>query len=307
MLDTQINDPIGSIGVRLEDVIDGFQNAMKDFELPLTFVVGTGEEAGMDLYTITSGAARAYLRDRLTPPRQGTFNFMGLPSELREKILKMLLVFPKPALTIGDRGTGSSSSESRKLGLLSREDQVEPAYGTLFSGQHNRIVVEPLEKTLALLGVSKQMRDEALPLFYGQNKFRFGSLDHLRTAITKMTYKTIKNIQDIRIVMQDHSSSRRSLQGYRQLSPKNLVLLVPLHSSFWHFCTGSNEWESKTPTEAQLEKLDPLAELWDIVAVARRTKHLEIQGPGFLGDWLRQKIDSEEEMPECTEDENMDD
>lgn len=304
ILDAQLNSPTAPIGVRLEDVVDGFQTAMKDFELPLTSVVGTGDEAGMDLYTTTSGAARVYLRDRLSPPRQGTFNFMGLPTEIREKILKMLLVFPKPALTVGNRDTSGSRTESLKLGLLSREDKVEPAYGTMLTAQHHQIAVEPHKKTLALLGVSHQMRDEALPVFYRQNNFRFGSLDHLRKAIKNMTFETIEQIQDIRVVMSDHCSSRRSLPGYRQLSPKNLILLVPLYTSFGYFCSGSDEWDSTTPSETQLEKLNSLAELWDIVAVAKRAKHLSIQGAGFLGGWLREKIDSNDEMPKFTEDDN---
>ncbi|KAM3417165.1 hypothetical protein BST61_g5427 [Cercospora zeina] len=284
----------------LEDAVGGFHDSMRDFELPMTSVMQDGGE----VYTIDGPAARVYLRKHLEPPRQGVFNFMGLPAELRESVLKMLLVFPKPALTL-DHGFGDLSQVA-KLGLLSREDKADPTYGTVSRPSHTKILAEPLEKTLAVLGVSNQMRDEALPIFYGQNAFRFGSLEHLRTAVKKMTGETLEQIQDLRIVMDDHSVTRRSLKAYRLLSPKKLVLALPADSSFWIGCCGGFRPESLA-TADDFARLDVLAELWDIVALAKRAEHFEMQGTGFLGRWLREKVDSTAGAPYFAEDDGRDD
>ncbi|PPJ50750.1 hypothetical protein CBER1_08124 [Cercospora berteroae] len=283
----------------LEDLTDALYNTLKTFECPLTRTSDGDDDTYGVKYTISPSLARLYLRDHLDPTRQSVFHFMGLPAELREKIYKMLLVFPQPGLTHADRPQQEVKREPSlsKLGLTSHAHKEESPRPYLQETVHNSIAIEPLKKVLAILGVSRQIRDEALPIFYGRNAFQFASIEHLWQASRKMTHQTLDRIQELHIVVDGRWYRKHSTKAFRNLSPKKLMLVVPIGSDFYYYCCGTHT-ERGPLTPSQLTKVDGMSELWDIVAIAKRAKHLEIQGPGFLGDWLREKIDSTEKAPE---------
>ncbi|GIZ47102.1 hypothetical protein CKM354_001020200 [Cercospora kikuchii] len=280
---------------QLGHILPGLYEAARDFEHPLNCVDEFDPSHDTDVcenkYTMCAKAARIYLRDRLEPLRQGYFDFMGLPAELREKIYKMLLVYPRPGLTLADNAREPIHRNVR-LGLWSRTDLEIPAHISDTEVPENEFAVGSLTKTLAVLVVSKQVRQEALPVFYGRNTFNFGSLRSLDRALELLSHETVKDIRDLRIVvnrkrMGDPLPQLKKLRSFEAL--RKLTLTVPRDSAFWnHICIYDDENRAATPSE--LSKLKRVTELNEIIALTKRAKHVEFRGDGFLGNYIRQKI-----------------
>ncbi|KAM3417479.1 hypothetical protein BST61_g5723 [Cercospora zeina] len=225
---------------------------------------------------------------------------MQLPPELREPIYKMLLIFPKPGLARAGRNIADYMYRElrNRLGVRSRDDSNWKLPELQLSGSYPpgvEIAVESLAKTLAGLGVSEQIRHEALPVFYGCNTFQFASLDLLLGALQMMSHETKKQIRDLRVVVECYEPNRTSyqLQEFDELLPElcleNFVLICLQRTGFWTFCCGSGA-EDRPASASETSRLDSIEGLGALVALAKRAKHLEISGDGFMGVWLREKI-----------------
>ncbi|CAK1366076.1 unnamed protein product [Cercospora beticola] len=295
----------------LGPVLPGLYQAVNHFDLPLTRTSTDEQERDItrDKFMISaSAAARAYLRDIFEPPRQGTFDFMALPAELREKIYKMLLVYPKPGFTLADHEIwrGDDYESLHQFGLLSREDVAAPAYPESLDQEdspsipENDIPVESLTKTLAILSVSKQIRHEALPVFYGQNSFHFGTLDHFLRTLETMEHDTIQQIAKLRVSMDYHdlclmtpfSTVIDTQLSY--LSPKKLVLILPYEDRYYGTRFAEECWRGN---------LDGMERLESLIALAKRAGNVEIRDNDVFGDLLREGIEGPE-VDEEVEDES---
>ncbi|GIZ47313.1 hypothetical protein CKM354_001040800 [Cercospora kikuchii] len=289
-----------------EHSIHGLYETVREFDIPLTCnrLLDNGRtltdfEAE---FTISAEAARVCLRDILEPERDGTFDFMALPPELREKIYKMLLVYPKPGLIIDSQVLCDWEGQ---LGVQSRDDaEAElPAAGGSHTLPTINFDVKGLAETLDILKVSKQIRHEALPVFYGRNTFQFGSLKHLNDTLRTMGNEAIKQIGDLRVVLEKHKfiNDLHALEGLdrllSELSPKSLVLIAPLDTWFWYKCCGDSS-ENRPATTQEMMALDSVEGLNGLLTMAKQAKHLEILGDGFMGDWLRMKLAESNEAQE---------
>ncbi|PPJ50748.1 hypothetical protein CBER1_08126 [Cercospora berteroae] len=281
-----------------EHSIHGLYETVREFDIPLT--CNRLHDNGRTLtdfeaeFTISAEAARVCLRDILEPERDGTFDFMALPPEVREKIYKMLLVYPKPGLIIDSQVLYDWESQ---LGVQSRDDaeaQLPPAGGSQILPSIN-FEVQGLAETLDILKVSKQIRHEAQPVFYGLNTFQFGSLKHLGDTLRTMRTEAIKEIGDLRVVLEKYKfpSGPHALEGLDrflpELSPKKLVLIAPRDTWFWSECCGDSS-ENRQATTQEMMALDSVEGLNGLLTMAKQAKHLEILGDGIMGDWVRMKL-----------------
>ncbi|CAK1366644.1 unnamed protein product [Cercospora beticola] len=288
---------------RLQHVVPGVFEAVKHFDHPCCIgdlqdytLQGHVEFCSTD-FEVRPSAARLYLRDRLElQPRQGTFDFMGLAPELREKIYKMLMVYPEPGLTVDEKDRARNLTETR-VGVYSTSDENFADYEK-WDVRGNYIEVESLAKTLAILCISKQIRNEALPVFYGRNAFQIGSLDLLLSKLQMLSCDTLQQIKSLRIVMEhrDLCLERYPLQGLElllcELSLKKLVLMVPRNTEFWTYCgdIGHEYGSAASRRPMEMYKLRYIKALDGIISLARRTKNPEVVGDGFLVPWLRERI-----------------
>ncbi|KAF2208707.1 hypothetical protein CERZMDRAFT_101149 [Cercospora zeae-maydis SCOH1-5] len=247
-------DPEDSQAPRLTHVIPDLCDIARDFDLPLTIVGDPDEDHDLREYTISTAAARVHSRQVLEPPRQGTFAFMELPPELRETVLKMLLIFPKPGLALAAMGTGVGlyTEWQNRLGLPSRDDsqwKLPELRDLTTNPPEIDVAVNSLAETLAIMGVSKQIRHEALTPY--------------------------------------------QLQNFQELLPElclqNLVLICLQHTSFWEFCCGRVS-EDRPATLSETSRLDRIKGFDAFIALVKRAKQVEISGDGFMGVWLREKI-----------------
>ncbi|CAK1366334.1 unnamed protein product [Cercospora beticola] len=280
-------------------VISGIAMRLEDIEIHIlsTFDYYNHQAVRTQALSVTTGAARLYFRNRLEPARKGVFCFMQLPAELREKIYKMLLVYPKSGVALARFEQENMDLEEHRLGVPSFEDMEYPNYGT----KHDRVAVNGITvgsptNILTILRVSRQIRSEALPIFYGQNSFHFDSLPLLIRALRVMTEETAQHIQDLRIVVSDcgldqpETELRELSKSTLKLSPKKLMLIVHYYD-FWKYCGGegyASDWKT-SPAPAEMHKLDGRNGLGGLVTLAKSVDHLRIVGDGFLRAWLEEK------------------
>ncbi|PPJ52028.1 hypothetical protein CBER1_10395 [Cercospora berteroae] len=274
----------------IDPVVPGLYQAVEDFEHPACIATSETPSSATEIgicdatLVVPNAAARLYLRDKLESPRKGTFEFMELPAEIREKIFKMLLVYPKSglALAINRRSRDDDGIRLRGKGFTDVEAPAHPADTDVLETD---IPVGKLSDILTILRVSKQIRHEALPVFYGRNTFQFGTLKLLFGALRLMSRETLQQIQTLRIVMDP-------------LSLKQLELIAPRNTEFWRFCGGGIAYESGSETPdppLRIFKLGNIQELDGIIFLAQRTENLKTVGDGFLVPWLREKIGTGEE------------
>ncbi|GIZ47502.1 hypothetical protein CKM354_001059100 [Cercospora kikuchii] len=283
-------------GDRTQYVLDNFVEVMQDFEVPL---IETYDAVGdVKRYTTSAGAARIYLHNHLDSPREGTFDFIGLPAELREKVYKMLLVFPEPGLRFfaGPDTRNKGDYTNTKLGLLSRTNTQAPIYQDNLPLPENNITVGTLTRTLAILRVSKQIRREALYVFYGRNSFHFDSLYYFPEVLQGMTEETLQHIAELRIVL-DHDVfvDKQKLQSrFALMSLKKLVIVAPSDYHFW-----PRFWDAHPPAAdvAEHDWMNPL------LSLAKRAKNFEVQGKGMAGKWLLGMIEESRKEGEAAEEE----
>ncbi|KAM3417168.1 hypothetical protein BST61_g5430 [Cercospora zeina] len=200
-----------------------------------------------------------------------------------------------------------SSSKDLKLGVQSRDNVQTSTDGPRSARSDINFKVKSLSQTLFILRVSKQVRAEALPVFYGHNTWQVSSLECLYQTLRIMSNEAIRHIKDLRVGLQyqrltwhggDSMPGLGSLLS--ELSPRELVLLIT-HVEFFPslaFSYGNIRTTAARKADA-MSSLDRVKGLDALVAMANRAKNLEILGDDFPADWLRTKLAEEAE----TEDE----
>lgn len=235
--------------------------ATKHFDLPVRRS-GAGQQKSLG---VVKNAARVHLRHWLEPARKGTFDFMSLPSELREKIYKMLMVCPKSG--------------------LSYTDDLE---ATVSSSGYYGLSVEKHSATFAILSVCKATHHEALPVFYNNNVMEFKSLDGLISAFERMSTEIIKEIRILHIFARTYDisphgalDSDRALELLRALSPNKLIL------------SGSPNFF----TELMLELTDLNVKsggsmaIQEIIGLMKRARTIQVRANSQVQEWLDWKLD----------------
>ncbi|CAK1366331.1 unnamed protein product [Cercospora beticola] len=278
-----------------DDSPGDFFDAMRSFDLPLVKRTYHSYN-GADLQ-ISFSAARAYLCQCLEPPREGTFKFMALPAELREKVYKMLLVYPEPGLS-------RTSDYPFPRQLLHPSERLVPDPTSLEEKEQYResvLLLPPMHEALSVLRVSKQICHEALPVFYGLNKFHFGCLPTLYHGLRNRGEDVLKQIRYLHITMDLDAWERfwdKKLPGLGKMLdsiiPRKLVFSLPKRKDFERLCqravSGTDD------TSVILSKLDEVDGLGCFVALAQRAESVEWQGDGIFKTWVVGKLEGAEEV-----------
>lgn len=172
------------------------------FEVPIKLI--RGSKQWLDKWSVTTAAARIFLQGRLgrgkkTQAQQQSFPFMRLPAELRNRIYELVLRFPESGVCVklkADDRDGSFRIPAR-LSVMREEaksfnevhmSDLDAAY---FDHSWSAIADDlpdgvlfcrPPAVCLALLQVSKEVFQEAMPVFYSTNNFIFAKVKQLQCS-----------------------------------------------------------------------------------------------------------------------------
>ncbi|KAI7502149.1 hypothetical protein KC367_g2367 [Hortaea werneckii] len=95
-LGPDLNFDIGSD----EGVFENITEAFTEYELPIREGLATSKKCNTRVWSVTTQAARVYLRHWLEPERKGVFPFLGLPPEIRNNIYELLFTFPSSGIHV---------------------------------------------------------------------------------------------------------------------------------------------------------------------------------------------------------------
>ncbi|KAK3661206.1 hypothetical protein LTR56_000329 [Elasticomyces elasticus] len=157
-------------------------------------------------YDVPLPAARTFLRHHLEEDRPGVFPFFDLPPELRNCIYMMMLFFDERGFKYNYHRVVNPPGIKVFMQLPSREgDQVPGAndgadmYLSTWVNPGDWMTAPSFAKILGFLQTSKQIRNEAMPYFYSDNRFFFNTANDFAFAINSLETDRFKHLSDIHI------------------------------------------------------------------------------------------------------------
>ncbi|KAF2159777.1 hypothetical protein M409DRAFT_60546 [Zasmidium cellare ATCC 36951] len=172
----------------------------RQFEVPIQ--TASSSEGSTARWTITAAATHIFLRDVLRPSApEEPFPFQRLPAELRNRIYEYVLRFPTQGVCVkvkAEKPGKESKSIPAQFSVIRDQKlemngsgasdfyyKLESAYRDYPLANHPDGLPKgiqnclPAADHLSVLSVSKQVFQEAMPIFYSTNNFTFDSLQHL--------------------------------------------------------------------------------------------------------------------------------
>lgn len=183
-------------------VLPGFVSHFRDYGLPLYKVFGN-KAAPHDMvqvkFKITPSSARAYLRNLLTTEREGTFDFLGLPPELRLEIYEYVLTYSGLYKPSPKHDSGYTSQ------LVPLASAHEPDVSSLYRNYGDKncigclqvINLPPMQEILALVTVNRQIYSEAMPVFYAVNHFYVQKISGLNHFVRNLSKERLRHVTSI--------------------------------------------------------------------------------------------------------------
>ncbi|KAI7221393.1 hypothetical protein KC340_g9236 [Hortaea werneckii] len=158
----------GSDGVVFEDI----PKAFTEYELSIRESQVMVEKRSASHWSVTTQAARVYLRRWLEPEREGIFPFLDVPPEIRNNIYELIFTFPSSGIHVQE----ADERKGFDVFFLQRIDEPGPCgrkwSDSLFQG-NPFVIKKSMNDILAPLCVNRQVYKEAMPLFYLLNTFHF--------------------------------------------------------------------------------------------------------------------------------------
>lgn len=155
----------------MHEVVDDFFDGFRTYSSPIE--VASRLDWWPEQVTVDPRACRTTLSDHLTRPMDGTFPFLRLAPELRNKIYELVMVFSE---------SGVEYAEGRLYAVKDLK-MGDPRWYDFDMTEQN-----PLSQSdtgLALQLTCKQIEQEVTPMFHGLNKFYFSSLKYFQGFMSK--------------------------------------------------------------------------------------------------------------------------
>lgn len=202
---TSRSDRAQRASLAVQDLRSAMAEKLQELDLPLQYY-RPGIMAA-PVYRTSTESAVHILAPRIghnTYRRAKTFNFFGLPSELRDIIYDMVFTFPRSGLVLEMHRTWTQdSAEDRKFLVRSRSPNLKFSHTVFldhrerFSSGHDWVKTRSILDILQPLLVCRQFYDEAMPKFYKLNHFHFPTVATLRQSLIKMPSTRRDQLTDI--------------------------------------------------------------------------------------------------------------
>ncbi|KAK4508706.1 hypothetical protein PRZ48_002445 [Zasmidium cellare] len=222
-----------------------FHEIFWNYDVPVMTktVTDPGKLDNLDAYTIQPAVARLSLREHLEPKREGTFRFLDLPAELRNRVYTMLLDFSDAEISV----------ERYKDRLLSS------------------------------LRCRACVRSEALPIFYSTNVFHFRDLESVGDLPHGLSANQLKYIKKVHLHVDiqqiwDNNSDLALVQLNTTLAPaaRGLNKLLPLEQVT--LTISDSEWLYNWSELESYEEIEEMQTLLEVIAKAKNVQVFPAQG-----------------------------
>ncbi|KXT11655.1 hypothetical protein AC579_7051 [Pseudocercospora musae] len=274
-------------------VIEGFVDALMNFDTPVNATTHRDTDGlEVDRYSLQTNAARLYLTEYTQPVRKGTFPFLDLPAELRNRIYSLLFVYDTPLAAqqyytkMHFHNEKADRMVCMALSVIDPPSQLWLNSMTRTPGSARPVVVDSPVSILALTATCKQIFKESNAIFYGLNTFAFEDQEDLAYTGQRMG----RNFQHLRrlhlklwIDTYQRSISwldelKKELRRLKQLSLARLRLDKLILSHEWYCPEQGREYcdecDETGVHDRQFEEIEDLFE--PIISMAKRAKSLEI-------------------------------
>ena len=181
-------------------------------------------------WQVCDGEARVYLEHTLCQERSGTFPFLDLPAELRNKIYDMVLQYPVSGILLAPHEPQTFYTTTKDLSTpFSTEKSVHQLRWRL-----SKLYEQPIQKSLSLLLVNKQTFTEAFPSFYRNNVFHFRTTQHAYEVLQRMPSYRRQHISQLAVHYDpDDPATASRLCSYFTSMPKLQKLYLYIEESRW--------------------------------------------------------------------------
>ncbi|PPJ52653.1 hypothetical protein CBER1_10867 [Cercospora berteroae] len=290
------------------EVVDDFPRDLREFDLPVH--VMCYDPDGPCLYGIATGAARVYLRRWLEPARHGTFRFLDLSAELRNRVYELVLKISDDGLNHDWQFDCTYELQLVREDRLPRQLAVDGVAGEEtttddpFYGRETDFILHlgPSSKLLALLCTCKQIRQEASSIFYGAKTFRFGP-ESMHFTLQELSSDTKEQIRSVNIALDTRKyQAKRFGRLGRWLQPlalERLKLTLDHRHWFHNYNLGRNNRlpQQQLPPVSSFSGVDELKPFIDLARRAKEVTFFEMNARGFedyVREQLRETLSSEE-------------
>ncbi|KAK4496801.1 hypothetical protein PRZ48_012785 [Zasmidium cellare] len=252
-------DPIDDA---MYSMAEDFFDAMSAWEVPML-------QYG-NYYSVKTEAAQISLRRWLEPERKGTFRFLDLPAELRNRIYQLVLVFPRSKITVRQ-----PLSRRGAIDLYATERDTE--YDAYYP-EYRHLILKPNE-ILNIALVNRQLAKESLSIFYGENNFTFEGASAIDNFIKITPAQHMRLIKRIEISTPTYANLKAAFWKKRDVKMRSTVealsdLILTL-SSLTIMITYGNSTSDVTRAQlselAMFEEYSSLQAVTKLVAKARKT------------------------------------
>lgn len=279
--------------VILEEVVEGFPEVLRDFDLPVTITsVRWHTYRTPTEYGITPDAARVYLRRWLEPARAGKFRFLDLSPELRNKIYEQVLRFPD---------VGINFSDYKHFQLIPGDQKYDHTVDHHSEVNREQFVTNQVcSELLALFRTCKKIHQESSSVFYGVNNFRFDTPKDLHIALSAMPINAQEQIQCLHICLGADVTTFCDLEPVgnmlHHLAPKRLKFSFCHYHWFEKYNQVRRSVYNRTGKDSgkkplRVDTFEMVEELKPFMDLARRAEKVEIfdsDGTAFREFVMRQ-------------------
>ena len=262
--------------------------ALDRLELPVV-QLPPSEFASGRVWQVSIPDTRAFLQGGLFE-RKGTFPLLRLPTEIRIMIWEMVLRYPPS----GIRVLGEDRNGRKTIAALDKDYSTPFISGLHFPDRNSPVrfsYKQPLEHSLSLLSVNKQIFEESFASFYRINLFVFPSVTRLAHFLRNTPPSRRQHLTQLAF---EYSPVDRLLAPdvFSDLASLNKLKTIYVHidSAWWSRAWGRPSASGNNTEIDHIPGLDTLRKL-------RGLDHVEITG--MDGDIEEQmKSEMEEKVSE---------